>query len=55
MCRLSAAGGFSQPKLVNIGHELGTASSVINFSRARFALTKSRLTRHFVDRAPMIM
>ena len=46
---------FSQPKLVNIGHELGTASSVINFSRARFALTKSRLTRHFVDRAPMIM
>jgi len=36
-----------QPKLVNIGHELGTTSGVINVSRARFAALKSGVTRHF--------
>jgi hypothetical protein len=36
-----------QPKLVNIGHELGTTSGVINVSRARFAAMKSGVTRHF--------
>jgi hypothetical protein len=36
-----------QPTLVNIGHELGTTSGVINVSRARFAAMKSGVTRHF--------